>query len=373
MKEETFTPNPTGDQDKGWAILAVCWALVLFALVSTILRIYVRARLTGNLGSDDAVIGVAMATTILGAGLITAEVLNGLGRHEYYLTTPQRSNLQALAWADWVQVFITLGLTKISICLFLLRIIEQRTVEKAMWALIGFTSLFSAVCVFLFMGICRPLRAYWAVGQDGHCMSNLQVSHIVIAHGVLSVLTDLVCAALPAIFLRKIQINRRTKIGLCILMGLGVITAVCCTVRTALSGALTDKDQSWATTSNVGWRLPEVNIGIVCANAPILRPLYLFLRGRLATQRRATAISTMTATTDPTSKERTWPSNARRKDSIKLESASRWNRGRGQSAGTTETSVEMGLPIHGTPSPDILEDGGPLKEKPYFSLGSGRR
>ena len=63
MKEEAFAPNPTGDQDRGWAIVAVCWALVLFALVSTILRIYIRARLTRNLGSDDAVIGVAMVYT----------------------------------------------------------------------------------------------------------------------------------------------------------------------------------------------------------------------------------------------------------------------------------------------------------------------
>ncbi len=40
---------------------------------------------------------------------------------------------------------------------------------------------------------------------------------------VLSVIADLICAALPIIFLRNLQINRRTKIGLCLLMGLGVM------------------------------------------------------------------------------------------------------------------------------------------------------
>ena len=120
-----------------------------------------------------------------------------------------------------------------------------------------------------------------------------------------------------------------------------------------------------ATVSNVAWRLPEVNIGIVCANAPILRPLYLFLRGRLAYQRRATAISA----TGP-SKERIWPSNARRKDSIKLESASKWH----TSKASQDTSVEMGLPIHGTSSPELDVGFGesPLREKPFFKLGQGR-
>ncbi|KAL9123835.1 MAG: hypothetical protein Q9175_008292, partial [Cornicularia normoerica] len=47
---------------------------------------------------------------------------------------------------------------------------------------------------------------------------------------------------------------------------------------------------------------PEVNIGIVCANAPVLRPLYLFFRGRLASQIRSN--------TGAVSKESMWPSDA---------------------------------------------------------------
>ena len=112
-----------------------------------------------------------------------------------------------------------------------------------MYVLIGFMVLFSSVFVFLFIGICRPLKAYWDVGVNGWCFSNPQVESIVIAQGgmlpalsskcyftdsfpaVLSIVTDLVCAALPSIFLRNVQINRKTKIGLCILMSLGVMWA----------------------------------------------------------------------------------------------------------------------------------------------------
>ena len=282
--------------------------------------------------------------------MITVEVLNGLGRHEFYLEPKQRRMFQAVGWADWIQTFITLCMTKVSICLFLLRIVDSKGTRIAMYSTIGFTVLFTAVCVCLFLGICRPLKAYWDVGVDGVCLSNDEIKNIVIAQGglyhsrshhfiwltvpVLSVVTDLICASFPIIVLRNLQVKLSTKIGLCVLMGLGVITAACCTVRTALSGVLTDYDITWGITTNVGWRLPEVNIGIVCANAPILRPLYLWSRGKLSTQK--------TPSTG-FSKDRMWPSSAMKYDgSTKLRDPVSWE-------GTTEhttTSMEMGLPIH---------------------------
>ncbi len=44
---------------------------------------------------------------------------------------------------------------------------------------------------------------------------------------VLSIITDLLCAAFPAIFLRGLQVKLRTKIALFTLMGLGVMYVPC--------------------------------------------------------------------------------------------------------------------------------------------------
>ena len=78
---------------------------------------------------------------------------------------------------------------------------------------------------------------------------------------------------------------------------------------------------------------PEVNIGIACANAPILRPLYLFFQGRLTTQKSGSTSF---------SKERTWPSNAK---AARLESSSPF---RHESSDAT-MSMEMGIPVHNDP------------------------
>jgi hypothetical protein len=53
MKAHEFSPPPAGDQSQGWALLSVCWAFVAAAVVTTLLRVWVRVRLTRNLGWDD--------------------------------------------------------------------------------------------------------------------------------------------------------------------------------------------------------------------------------------------------------------------------------------------------------------------------------
>ena len=142
-----------------------------------------------------------------------------------------------------MQTFMTLMLTKISICLFLLRIMVEKWLRRPMYTLIGINVVFTITCVFLFLGICRPLQSYWTVGVDGICLGKGQVERIIIAQGgkhrsrcydakfqkmlitctVFSIIIDLILASFPIIILRRLQISFRTKIALCLLMGLGIM------------------------------------------------------------------------------------------------------------------------------------------------------
>jgi hypothetical protein len=119
----------------------------------------------------------------MGSGFVTTGVINGLGRHAYFLTPTQQKNVEALGWTDFVQIFITCMLIKVSICLFLLRIVNTRTVTRAMYALIAAMVSFSMISVFLLLGICRPLGAWWSVSVQGTCLSKHQFMNIIIAHG----------------------------------------------------------------------------------------------------------------------------------------------------------------------------------------------
>jgi len=47
----------------------------------------------------------------------------------------------------------------------------------------GIHELFSMICVFLFLGVCRPFGAYWSVSVQGTCLSKREVMNITIAYG----------------------------------------------------------------------------------------------------------------------------------------------------------------------------------------------
>lgn len=65
-------------------------------------------------------------------------------------------------------------------------------------------------------------------------------------------------------------------------MGLGVITGTVCIVRTSYSWEILSGDYTWVGVGNALTRILEVNFAIIGACAPIMRPLALYLRARIA-------------------------------------------------------------------------------------------
>lgn len=126
---------------------------------------------------------IGQIVNLVGLGLVTAEVFNGLGRHMYYLQPDERRRFHLIGWLDWMQTFTAIMFTKISICVFLLRIKDDRTNKVFMYSLIGANILVTAVSCSLFLGFCRPVHAYWDAGVEGKCFSKRQIMATVAAQG----------------------------------------------------------------------------------------------------------------------------------------------------------------------------------------------
>ena len=98
--------------------------------------------------------------------------------------------------------------------------------------------------------------------------------------GVLSIITDVLCAGCPIVLLYNAKIKRKIKIQLCLLMGFGFLTAVACCVRTGFSYQILSPDMSWVAVPNAIARMIEVNMGIWAACAPVMKPFSRFIRIR---------------------------------------------------------------------------------------------
>ncbi|KAL9608801.1 MAG: hypothetical protein Q9167_006374 [Letrouitia subvulpina] len=222
--------------------------------------------------------------TIIGAALNFVEVHHGFGRHARSLSAHDLMIFRKYAYGEWIQTFATLMWTKVSICLFLLRIPTPaaRRLKRPLQCAVAFLILSNTVITTVWIMQCQPLSAAWdndrVVGERGRCMGQEELEELVLAQAIISAASDFAFAALPGLFLWRTQIETRTRLGLWVLMGLGVATGVFCLVRTVLNNeALPPGDPSYGGIVNWVWRLFEVQVGIIAACVPTLRPLYLWM------------------------------------------------------------------------------------------------
>ena len=116
-------------------------------------------------------------------------------------------------------------------------------------------------------------------------MSRETKDAIVLAQAIISVVSDFTFAAFPIFVLWRLQIDFKTKMGLWVLMCLGFITGTCCLVRTVLNKQALPLDETYDGIINWLWRLFEVQIGIIAACIPTLRPFYKWFMERVRGER----------------------------------------------------------------------------------------
>jgi hypothetical protein len=196
----------------------------------------------------------------VGMGFVIVEVKCGLGRHVRYLSDDQFQGFLKYNYLDWNQVFITLAASKISICLFLLRISKFERYRYFLFGLIAFLVLTHVPLTLVYMLQCIPIQKNWVpVGgkaiKPGHCLPKTVVEIVIIVQGVISIVTDFIGAAFPVILLWNAKLNMRVKIALNLLMGLGIITGAVCIVRTSYSWEILSDDETWVGIGNALTRM----------------------------------------------------------------------------------------------------------------------
>ena len=191
----------------------------------------------------------------VGMGFVMLEVYYGLGRHVQYLPPDHYEGFLKYNYLDWVQVFITLAISKISICLFLLRISKFERYRYLLFALIAFLVLSHTPLTIVYLLQCIPVNKIWDTEIQGYCFSKRAVEKIIIVQGVFSIVTDFIGAAFPVILLWKAKLGFRTKVALNMLMGLGVVTGAVCCVRTSYSWETLSSDITWVGVGNALTRM----------------------------------------------------------------------------------------------------------------------
>ncbi|KAL9030917.1 MAG: hypothetical protein Q9180_006858 [Flavoplaca navasiana] len=148
-------------------------------------------------------------------------------------------------------------------------------------------------------------------------------------------------------------------------MGLGVITGGICIGRTALSGQVKSMDVSWAGVPNALARVFEINLGIIAACMPIMKPFVRYVKARATGQDPHDVLYRTQIPRTPSMSQNAWYSRFRfgsRKFGSSSDQSGPW-RNEPYIPTNEPTSKELGtqqslaLPLEG-PQVERLEDAG---------------
>ncbi|OAA65259.1 hypothetical protein SPI_02046 [Niveomyces insectorum RCEF 264] len=264
---------PPSDDNIGPALIVSSSVLMGAVVVTTVLRLLVRAR-NRMLGWDDYTVLVVAVLAAARLGCQAAQVRHGNGRHEVYLDDGDYAAAIRYGWYALLLFFVAICLLKISICLLLLRIKNERWLRWLIYATMAGLVVTNGGVVVILLAECRPVDTYWT--DMAQCWNpRVRVFSIYVTIGY-SILTDLLCSFLPLVVIWNVRIPLRSKLLVCGLMSLGLL-ATACGIGRAVSLSLKTVDFTWAFCITEIWANFELLLGAVAANLALARSIFIFL------------------------------------------------------------------------------------------------
>ncbi|KAM0800903.1 hypothetical protein BDR22DRAFT_907498 [Usnea florida] len=269
-------PPVGGDQDRGSDLMAMLWTECVLAMIIVALRFYARIKMR-NLGADDWMMLITVVLFLIMTCFTTHLASIGGCRHLYYLTPEQA--LKAVKWT-WISepwgVFL-FATGKAAVAILILRIMGRTSFWRK-WILYALVvSLFitcSLCCIFIFVE-CDPPRALWTPGLTAHCWNPSVQENFNYFLSALSIFADVVLALLPITIFYRLQMTFARRVALCCLLGLGLVAALFCGIKTRYLVDLTERsDLTWETYDIEAFTGAEAFVMIICGNIPPLKPLW---------------------------------------------------------------------------------------------------
>lgn len=114
-----------------------------------------------------------------------------------------------------------------SIAIFLLRLCVHRTHKITIWVVTIVTEVYSLFFFMLFILQCRPTSLFWlrysANPPAGSCMDAKIISNTFYGYSAISCWIDWTLSILPIFIVWKLQMNRRVKISVSLILAAGIM------------------------------------------------------------------------------------------------------------------------------------------------------
>ncbi|KAI6362019.1 hypothetical protein MCOR25_006320 [Pyricularia grisea] len=260
--------------NSGMQLACAMWALTAMSLTLVALRLYTRIRIIKFVGAEDHMYAWTGLFLLLFTCSIQVGVHYGLGRSFWSLGLDDSSN--AIFWTYVANTFAITGnaMAKLSMGLFLLRVVQITWQRIALWVLIAITAGTSIALTIMLWNQTTPVKASWDPLRTPGTW-NIQIQPLSVGLGVWSSACDFFFAIFPWLFIWSLRMPQREKLMLAGGMSLGVIAGVCGIVRTVVLSKLDVLNYTLNFVPYFGWAGAEIAVAMFCIGIPTLRPLYM--------------------------------------------------------------------------------------------------
>lgn len=311
-----MSAQAVGFPDRGPAVFAVTTATLVLASVFVGARMFSRIRIVRHVTPDDYLIAAAWLIAFFLSFTIDFGTRRGLGRHDANIPDEWKTSLRKSEYVFSVLYNPALMATKTSILVFLLRLSKNtnKVLRLASWACLGIVNLAGVVLTLLNIFQCRPIDAAWDPTLDNVAKCIPLLTEFICSAPV-NIVTDLVILTLPIPVLTGMQLPPRQKFILVFTFTLGIFVTVVDVVRIyylqqaimyapmaessnplAIFG---DRSEfAWNASMSLMWSAVEVNVGIICACIPTLKPLIIRILPAMLYDPHGTRSKTSSATLD---------------------------------------------------------------------------
>ncbi|KAL4733519.1 hypothetical protein BDV11DRAFT_199852 [Aspergillus similis] len=264
---------------RGRHALAISAIFTCLATALAAIRIYTRAFMVKQMGSDDWTIIISLAFSWAFFGIFVGETAYLMGEHYKFIPPDTLKKQMICFWASVPIYQASLITTKASILLQYKRVFATRGMHIASWILIGFVAVWGTWTFVSAWLNCIPVAKFWDPTIDGYCLDK---KALWFSNSAIHIFTDIVLLLFPMPVLKNLQLPRRQRLALMAVFALGAFVLVTSILR--LKSLLVISDSEDPTYDNVGaatWSAIECNVAIICACLPATRAFISKLIPRL--------------------------------------------------------------------------------------------
>ncbi|KAK7187987.1 hypothetical protein DPSP01_003127 [Paraphaeosphaeria sporulosa] len=262
-------------ETKGPAVIVALSVCMVILTLVTFLRLGIRIFVHGvRFGADDWLIIPAYLLSMAYPALQIAMVqYGGAGKHFYDITYQEYFHYKYLAPSAATVFYVYVGLVKMSIALFNIRLttLTTRLWRNVNWAFFVICTAYTLAALFLNVFKCNPQYASFNLlriaesGKVPKCLSVNSMNSIL----RLNLALDFTALAIPVIVLWKVQLTWKKKARIFGLLSIGLIACIA-SVMTLVSQYTLQKDPLWNYTTLLAWIMVELVVSLTAACAPTL-------------------------------------------------------------------------------------------------------